>query len=89
MEIGKPNRQSCNFSVSADVLKKLPVGTFVKIQEGVRDMDEATHTAIVWKFHDFSGFRVAFFDINTGEYLGDDLPDEDFSHEQFRGVCIS
>ena len=57
--------------ITLDVLIRLPEGGKALFVEEVQDMSGNTHEAIVWSYHDEFGRRRSYFDIDTGEYLGE------------------
>ena len=60
-------------SVPTTVLRRLPLGRFIKIEE-VQDMDGKPTRAILWSWIERSGFvgeRRAHFDLKTGAYIGE------------------
>ena len=99
MEVGTPKNRSSqrrylrweNWQIPTSTLAKIPYpGEIVGVEEDEKDMSGKSHIAIVWRFSDFSGPRIAYFDIFTGEYLGDGFveDEEEFFHEQFDGISI-
>jgi hypothetical protein len=57
--------------ITLDVLIRLPQGGRPLFVEEVQDMSGNTHEAIVWSYRDGFGRRRSYFDIDTGEYLGE------------------
>lgn len=84
MEIGKPKVEPkrirhSRWLIPVSTIRKLPPGGFIAgIEEDEKDMYGNSHVAIVWRFRDFSGPRIAYFDINTGEYIGDGFVEDYF-----------
>lgn len=57
-------------NISVEVLTKLPTGKVMEVTK-INDQYGVEHDAIRYSFHDEWGGRVAYFDVNTGEYLGE------------------
>jgi len=54
-------------------LREMPTGKFVRFQP-IEDLDGKPRQAVVWDFVDGCwGRRRAYFDVSTGEYLGDTI----------------
>ena len=57
-------------SISLDVLNTLPAGKVMSVTT-TTDQYGVVHEAIMYSFHDEWGGRVAYFDLHTGDYLGE------------------
>jgi hypothetical protein len=58
--------------LTTTALHKLPSGKFVRFDK-TDDMDGKAHDCVVWAWTDETGLRIGYFDVFTGEYLGDTI----------------
>lgn len=64
--------------VSDECAKKLPLNGAIIGKKQVLDLDRVEHEAYVIRWYDTQiyQYRTAYFDVSTGEYIGDSFSEE-------------